>query len=65
MDRAIERAETSPATPGAAAAADHDDGPALAIRNRVTLHLVAPLTFLTFLNSLDRVNVSFAALQIP
>lgn len=34
------------------------------IRNRVTLHLVAPLTFLVFLNSLDRVNVSFAALRM-
>ena len=36
----------------------------LQLRNRVTLHLVAPLTFLVFLNSLDRVNVSFAALRM-
>jgi ACS family tartrate transporter-like MFS transporter len=34
------------------------------IRNKIALHLIAPLTFLTFLNSLDRVNVSFAALQM-
>jgi MFS family permease len=34
------------------------------IRNKIVLRLVAPLTFLTFLNSLDRVNVSFAALQM-
>jgi ACS family tartrate transporter-like MFS transporter len=39
-------------------------GGAMAIRNRISLRLVAPLTFLTFLNSLDRVNVSFAALQM-
>jgi MFS transporter, ACS family, tartrate transporter len=38
--------------------------PAAAIRNKLLLRLVAPLTFLTFLNSLDRVNVSFAALQM-
>ena len=36
----------------------------LRIRNRVTWRLVAPLTFLVFLNSLDRVNVSFAALRM-
>jgi ACS family tartrate transporter-like MFS transporter len=35
-----------------------------AIRNKLALRLIAPLTFLTFLNSLDRVNVSFAALQM-
>ena len=34
------------------------------IRSKVTWYLVAPLTFLTFLNSLDRVNVSFAALRM-
>ena len=34
------------------------------IRNKLALRLIAPLTFLTFLNSLDRVNVSFAALQM-
>ena len=34
------------------------------IRNKLLLRLIAPLTFLTFLNSLDRVNVSFAALQM-
>jgi len=33
-------------------------------RRRITLRLVAPLMVLTFLNSLDRVNVSFAALQM-
>jgi ACS family tartrate transporter-like MFS transporter len=38
--------------------------PAVTIRNKLLLRLVAPLTFLTFLNSLDRVNVSFAALQM-
>ena len=36
----------------------------LQLRGKVTLHLVAPLTFLVFLNSLDRVNVSFAALKM-
>jgi ACS family tartrate transporter-like MFS transporter len=41
-----------------------DDAFALAIKSKMTLRLVAPLTFLTFLNSLDRVNVSFAALQM-
>lgn len=35
-----------------------------AIRSRLTWRLVAPLTLLTFLNSIDRVNVSFAALQM-
>lgn len=35
-----------------------------ALRSRLTWRLVAPLTFLTFLNSIDRVNVSFAALQM-
>jgi ACS family tartrate transporter-like MFS transporter len=40
------------------------DEQALEIRNRITLRLVAPLMFLTFLNSLDRVNTSFAALQM-
>jgi ACS family tartrate transporter-like MFS transporter len=35
-----------------------------AIRSRLTWRLVAPLTCLTFLNSIDRVNVSFAALQM-
>lgn len=35
-----------------------------AMRRLLTLRIVAPLTFLTFLNSLDRVNVSFAALQM-
>jgi len=35
-----------------------------AIRRKLTWRLVAPLTFLTFLNSIDRVNVSFAALQM-
>ena len=40
----------------------HDLGPRL--RNKLLLRLVAPLTFLTFLSSLDRVNVSFAALQM-
>jgi ACS family tartrate transporter-like MFS transporter len=34
------------------------------VRNKLALRLIAPLTFLTFLNSLDRVNVSFAALQM-
>ena len=34
------------------------------IRNKLLLRLIAPLTFLTFLNSLDRVNVSFAALKM-
>jgi ACS family tartrate transporter-like MFS transporter len=34
------------------------------VRRKITVRLVAPLTFLTFLNSLDRVNVSFAALQM-
>jgi ACS family tartrate transporter-like MFS transporter len=34
------------------------------LRTRLTWRLVAPLTFLTFLNSIDRVNVSFAALQM-
>jgi MFS transporter, ACS family, tartrate transporter len=34
------------------------------IRGKITLQLVAPLTFLVFLNSLDRVNVSFAALRM-
>jgi ACS family tartrate transporter-like MFS transporter len=38
--------------------------PATTIRNKLLLRLVAPLTFLTFLSSLDRVNVSFAALQM-
>ncbi len=37
---------------------------ALVIRNKLLLRLIAPLTFLTFLNSLDRVNVSFAALKM-
>jgi ACS family tartrate transporter-like MFS transporter len=37
---------------------------AAAIRSKVTRRLIAPLTFLTFLNSIDRVNVSFAALQM-
>lgn len=40
----------------------HDLGPRL--RNKLLLRLVAPLTFLIFLSSLDRVNVSFAALQM-
>ncbi len=31
---------------------------------RLTLRLVAPLTFMVVLNSLDRVNVSYAALQM-
>jgi MFS transporter, ACS family, tartrate transporter len=35
-----------------------------ALRRRLSLYLVAPLTLLTFLNSIDRVNVSFAALQM-
>lgn len=35
-----------------------------AIRSKLIWRLVAPLTFLTFLNSIDRVNVSFAALQM-
>jgi ACS family tartrate transporter-like MFS transporter len=34
------------------------------IRKKILWRLVAPLTFLTFLNSLDRVNISFAALQM-
>ena len=34
------------------------------LRRKLLLRLVAPLTFLTFLSSLDRVNVSFAALQM-
>jgi len=34
------------------------------VRRKITVRLVAPITFLTFLNSLDRVNVSFAALQM-
>src|SRR5262245_1974030 len=34
------------------------------LRSRLTWRLVAPLTFLTFLNSIDRVNVRFAALQM-
>jgi ACS family tartrate transporter-like MFS transporter len=34
------------------------------IRNELTWRVVWPLTFLTFLNSIDRVNVSFAALQM-
>lgn len=34
------------------------------LRSRLIWRLVAPLTFLTFLNSIDRVNVSFAALQM-
>jgi ACS family tartrate transporter-like MFS transporter len=34
------------------------------VRSKLSLRLVAPLTFLTFLNSVDRVNVSFAALQM-
>src|ERR1700759_4604646 len=34
------------------------------VRRKLTIYLVAPLTFLTFLNSVDRVNVSFAALQM-
>ena len=34
------------------------------VRSKLTLRLIAPLTFLTFLNSVDRVNVSFAALQM-
>jgi ACS family tartrate transporter-like MFS transporter len=34
------------------------------VRRKLTIYLVAPLTFLTFLNSIDRVNVSFAALQM-
>jgi MFS transporter, ACS family, tartrate transporter len=38
--------------------------PANRIRNKLTWRLVAPLTFLIFLSSLDRVNVSFAALQM-
>ena len=33
-------------------------------RSKLMWHLIVPLTFLTFLNSLDRVNVSFAALQM-
>jgi ACS family tartrate transporter-like MFS transporter len=41
-----------------------EDAFARALKTRMTLRLVAPLTFLTFLNSLDRVNVSFAALQM-
>jgi ACS family tartrate transporter-like MFS transporter len=32
--------------------------------SKLMRHLIVPLTFLTFLNSLDRVNVSFAALQM-
>ena len=42
----------------------HEEAFAQALKSRMTLRLVAPLTFLTFLNSLDRVNVSFAALQM-
>ena len=42
----------------------HDEAAANRIRNKLLLRLIAPLTFLTFLNSLDRVNVSFAALQM-
>jgi ACS family tartrate transporter-like MFS transporter len=38
--------------------------PAQLIRRKLLLWLVAPLTFLTLLNSIDRVNVSFAALQM-
>lgn len=34
------------------------------VRNKLLLRLVAPLTFLVFLSSLDRVNVSFAALKM-
>jgi ACS family tartrate transporter-like MFS transporter len=34
------------------------------VRRKLTVWLVAPLTFLTLLNSIDRVNVSFAALQM-
>ena len=37
---------------------------ATTLRSKLTRRLVAPLTFLTFLNSIDRVNVSFAALQM-
>jgi MFS transporter, ACS family, tartrate transporter len=33
-------------------------------RSKLMRHLIVPLTILTFLNSLDRVNVSFAALQM-
>jgi ACS family tartrate transporter-like MFS transporter len=40
------------------------DRTAFELRRKVTVRLVAPLTVLTFLNSLDRVNVSFAALQM-
>ncbi|HKU37485.1 MAG TPA: MFS transporter [Polyangiales bacterium] len=38
--------------------------PVTTIRNKLLLRFIAPLTALTFLNSLDRVNVSFAALQM-
>jgi ACS family tartrate transporter-like MFS transporter len=34
------------------------------LRNKLLLRLVAPLTLLIFLNALDRVNVSFAALKM-
>ena len=44
-------------TPGSAITANQ-------IRQKITLRLVAPIMALTFLNSLDRVNVSFAALQM-
>jgi ACS family tartrate transporter-like MFS transporter len=37
---------------------------ALSVRSKITRRLVAPLTFLTLLNTLDRVNVSFAALRM-
>lgn len=37
---------------------------ASAVRRKITVRLIAPFTFLTFLSSLDRVNVSFAALQM-
>jgi ACS family tartrate transporter-like MFS transporter len=38
--------------------------PSHPLRRKLLVRLVAPLTFLTFLSSLDRVNVSFAALQM-
>jgi ACS family tartrate transporter-like MFS transporter len=38
--------------------------PTRTTRRKLALHLIAPLTLLTLLNSLDRVNVSFAALQM-
>lgn len=34
------------------------------LRNKLLLRLIAPLTLLIFLNALDRVNVSFAALKM-